>query len=96
MNEGKKGMPDILLQIYVNILIILTGGWGTYIRNSSICKGGVSKKNRDRNASSFYFIEKVKAEIPNSTINAMQTYMLIENCNYNGHAVLQKQTFLKS
>jgi hypothetical protein len=49
MSEETKGMPDILLQIYVNILIMLTGGWGTDIRNSSICKSGVSnKKNRGR------------------------------------------------
>jgi len=71
MNEGTKGMSDILLQIYVNILIMLIGGWGTDVTNSSICKRGVSKKNHDRKMPSFYFSEKVKADIPTSTINAM-------------------------
>jgi len=79
MNEGKKGMPDILLQIYVNILIMLTRGWGTDIRNSSICKSGASKKNifvvgfKGKMPSSFYLSEKVKADVPTSTINAMET-----------------------
>jgi len=36
-------MPDILLQIDVNILIMLPGEWGTEITNSTLCKSGVSK-----------------------------------------------------
>jgi hypothetical protein len=80
MNEGTKGMPDILLQIYVNIFIVLTGGWSIDIRNSSIYKSGVSKKKivvwfKGKMYSSFYLSEKVKADVPTSSINVIETYL---------------------
>jgi hypothetical protein len=47
-NERTKGMSDILLQICVKALNMLTEAWGTDIKNSSICKSSAPKKNRDR------------------------------------------------
>jgi len=67
-------MPDILLQIYVNILIMLAREGGTDIRNSSICKSGVQKIVVGlKGKISCYCSERVKADVPTSAIKPMET-----------------------